>query len=93
MQALHQHHLALGLAPERTTRAEGLFHRRHRLPAKRREQPDGGLLDELVFGVSVGAHGSDFTMGRNTLSITTTRCSSHWRYSSQRASFSMEALG
>ena len=26
------------------------------LPAKLREQPDGGLLDELVFGVGVG-HG------------------------------------
>ena len=37
--------------------AEGLLHRRHRLPAERREQPDGGLLDELVFGVGVG-HGS-----------------------------------
>ena len=31
--------------------------RRHRLPAKLREQPDGGLLDKLVFGVGVG-HGS-----------------------------------
>jgi len=26
------------------------------LPAKLREQPDGGLLDKLVFGVGVG-HG------------------------------------
>ena len=56
-QAGHQHHLALRLAAERAARAEGLLHRRHRLPAERREQPDGGLLDELVFGVGVG-HGS-----------------------------------
>jgi hypothetical protein len=27
---------------------------RHRLPTKLREQPDGGLLDKLVFGVGVG---------------------------------------
>ena len=27
--------------------------RRHRGPAKLREQPDGGLLDKLVFGVGV----------------------------------------
>ena len=57
-QAVHQHHLALGLAAERAARAEGLLHRRHRLPAERGKQPDGGLLDELVFGVGVGAHGS-----------------------------------
>jgi hypothetical protein len=25
-------------------------------PAQLREQPDGGLLDKLVFGVGVGAH-------------------------------------
>ena len=54
-QAGHQHDLALRLAPERAARAEGLLHRRHRLPAERREQPDGGLLDELVFGVGVRA--------------------------------------
>jgi hypothetical protein len=53
-QAFDQHHLALGLAPQRTARAEGFFHRRHRLPAERGKQPDGGLLDELVFGVGVG---------------------------------------
>jgi hypothetical protein len=28
------------------------LHRRH-LPAKLRKQPDGGLLDKLVFGVRV----------------------------------------
>jgi hypothetical protein len=26
------------------------------LPTQLREQPDGGLLDKLVFGVGVGAH-------------------------------------
>jgi hypothetical protein len=32
------------------------FQLRHRDPAKPREQPDGALLDKLVFGVGVG-HG------------------------------------
>lgn len=30
--------------------------RRHRLQAKPREQPDGGLLDQLVFGAGAGVH-------------------------------------
>ena len=58
--SLYQHHLALGLAAKRAASSESLFHRRHRLPGKRRKQPDGGLLDELVFGVGVGAHGFSF---------------------------------
>ena len=39
-----------------STPTKQLFRRRHRLPAKLREQPDGGLLDKLVLGVGVGAH-------------------------------------
>jgi hypothetical protein len=38
-------------------RTEDLFKRRHRLPAQRSEEPDGGLLDELVLGVGVRTHG------------------------------------
>ncbi len=34
----------------------GFLQRRHRGPAKLNKQPDGGLLDKLVFGVGVG-HG------------------------------------
>ena len=49
---------AFGLAAERTGCAEGFFQSRSRLPAERRKEPDGGLFDELVFGVGVGAHGS-----------------------------------
>ena len=37
-------------------RAEGFLRSRHRSPTQLSEQPDGGLLDELVFGVGVGAH-------------------------------------
>ena len=59
-QALHQYHLAPGFPPQRSTGAESFFQRRHRLPAERGEQPDGGLLDELVFGVGVRAHVLDF---------------------------------
>ena len=55
-QALHQHRLASGLSSQQTTRAKGLLQRRQRLPTERCKQPDGGLLDELVFGVGVGAH-------------------------------------
>jgi hypothetical protein len=32
------------------------FRSEFHLPAKLREQPDGGLLDKLVFGVGVGGH-------------------------------------
>jgi formylglycine-generating enzyme required for sulfatase activity len=32
------------------------LHRRHCLPSERREQPDGGLLDKLLFGVGVSDH-------------------------------------
>ena len=39
-----------------STPTKALLQRRHRLPAKLREQPDGGPLDKLVFGVGVG-HG------------------------------------
>jgi hypothetical protein len=60
-QPAGQLHLALGLAAQRGgrvgARAEGLLLRRHRLPTELVEQPDGGLLDELVFGVGVGGHG------------------------------------
>ena len=55
-QAIRQHHLALGLTPERAARTKGLLQRRHGLPAERRRQPDCRLLDELVFSVSVGTH-------------------------------------
>jgi hypothetical protein len=58
-EAAGQHHLAFGLSAERgrgPASPEGLVLRRHRLPAQRSEQPDGGLLDELVFGVGVGGH-------------------------------------
>ncbi len=30
------------------------------MPAKLREQPDGGLLNKLVFGIGVGAHSLTF---------------------------------
>ena len=39
---------------ECAARAKDLLQRRHCSPAKLREQPDGGLLDKLVFGVGVG---------------------------------------
>lgn len=60
LQALHQHHLALGLAAECSARAKSFFQRRHRLPAERAEWPDSGLLDELVLGLGVGCHVPDF---------------------------------
>ena len=41
------------LPPGRAGNRE-MLKRRHRGPAKLREQPDGGLLDKLVFGVGVG---------------------------------------
>ena len=52
-QAVRQHDLALSLAAERGAGAEGLLHGRHRLPSERRKEPNGGLLDELVFGVGI----------------------------------------
>jgi hypothetical protein len=58
-QTFKQHRLAPGLPPQRTTGAEGFLQRRHRLPAKRGKQADGGLLDELGFvvcAVGVLAH-------------------------------------
>lgn len=39
--------------PQRPAGAKGFLHRRHRLPAERGKQANGGLLDELVFGVGV----------------------------------------
>ena len=57
----HQHHLALRLAPEqpgvtRLAGNAGIGRWPCHGPAKLREQPDGGLLDKLVFGVGVGRH-------------------------------------
>ena len=37
-----------------------VLERRHHGPAKLREQPDGGLLDQLVLGVGVGHLGYVF---------------------------------
>jgi hypothetical protein len=51
-----QHDLALGLAAERAASAEDLFQRRHRLPTECGEEPYGGLLDQLIFGVGVSQH-------------------------------------
>ena len=57
-QARHQHHLALGLAPQAgAAGAEGLVQRHGRLPAQRGKELHSRLLDELVFGPGVGAHG------------------------------------
>lgn len=42
-----------GLNRVSAARAEGLFHSGYRLPAECRKQPNGWLLDELVFGISV----------------------------------------
>ena len=55
-QALHEHHFAFGLATERAGCAEGFIRCRSRLPAEGRKEPDGGLFDELVFGVEGGFH-------------------------------------
>jgi len=55
-QPRYRPHLALRLAQQRAGRPEGFLQRRHRRPTQLREQPDGGLLDELVFGVGVRAH-------------------------------------
>jgi hypothetical protein len=38
----------------RVARPAEILERRHHCPVKRREQPDGGLLDKLVCGVGVG---------------------------------------
>ena len=57
-KAPDQHYLALRFATERAGHTVDLFHRRHRLPTEHCKQPDRRLLNELVFGVSVEAHGS-----------------------------------
>jgi len=59
----HQHHLALRLAPKqpgvtRLAGHAGIGRWPGHGPAKLREQPDGGLLNKLVFGVGVGPSGS-----------------------------------
>lgn len=68
-QAFHQHHHALGHAPQRSARADGFIHRRHRLPAENCKQANGGLLDELVFGVGVShfVAKTDLRTGQNGL--------------------------
>ncbi len=42
----------LGFCARRAGRQIG--HRRNRFPARLRKQPDGGMLDKLVFGAGVG---------------------------------------
>ena len=59
-QPHRQHHLALGLAPQRAIYAKALFHGRHRLPAQVGKQANGRLLHQLVFGVGVKTHGDTF---------------------------------
>jgi len=51
-----EHRFAGGLASEGATRSEDFLHGRQGLPAQLREQRNGGLLDELIFGVGVGGH-------------------------------------
>ncbi len=46
-----------GLPQLRGSLGSHFLQRRHRGPVKLREQPGGGLLDKLVFGVGVG-HGT-----------------------------------
>ena len=59
-QPHRQHHLALGLAPQRAIRAKGFFHGRHGLPAQVGKQANGRLLHQLVFGVGVNTHEDTF---------------------------------
>ena len=65
-QAVDKNHFALGFAAQRAVRAERLVHCRHRLPTERGEQADGGLLDELIFGVGTeyGQGCLSFRLGR-----------------------------
>ena len=57
-QPIHQHHLATGRATERAAGTESLLQCGDRLPAQRGEKLDGGLFDQVLFGVGVGGHGS-----------------------------------
>ena len=49
----HQHDLGGRLAPERAGWPHHFVQRGHRLPAHRREELNGRLFDELIFGVGV----------------------------------------
>jgi len=53
-----KHHIARRLASQSSARAQSFLRCRHCLPTQIRKQPDGGLLDKLVFGVGVAAHWS-----------------------------------
>ena len=64
LEPSRKHHLAFGLALQQARRPKGLVVRRNRLPSQRREQPDSGLFDELVFGVGVG-HGYCYSVTRS----------------------------
>jgi len=46
-----KHNFTRRLATKRAVRIKDFLQRRNRLPTKLREQPDGGLLDKLVFAV------------------------------------------
>ena len=46
----------LGIQTRRLGDGKGFRRCRSRLPTEGRKEPDGGLFDELVFGVVVGFH-------------------------------------
>ena len=62
-QPEHQHHLALRLPQQSASRAEGFLQRRHRLPAKLREQPDGVLNDKMIRREIVSGNTTNFAAG------------------------------
>ena len=57
MHARPKHHFTFCLALQGASGTENFLQRRHRSPAKLREQPNGGLLDKLVLGVGMRTHG------------------------------------
>ena len=67
-QAAGQHSFALGFTAERACCAKAFIQCRHRFPAKRCKQPDGGLFDELVFGEGV-RHSTKQSDRKNTIKI------------------------